>query len=70
MENEELLEENRKKQKKLWLEQTLTTELLQRIRGDKRVKMHLHELEQQVIDNKITPTQAVDNVMRAIFGDK
>ena len=70
MENEELLEENRKKQKKLWLEQTLTTELLQRIRSDKRVKMHLHELEQQVIDNKITPTQAVDNVMSAIFSDK
>ena len=70
MESEELLEENRKKQKKLWLEQTLASELMHRIRDNKKVKMNLPELEQQVIENKITPAQAVDDVMRTFFGDK
>ena len=68
--DESTFENNRKEQKKRWLEQTLAAELMQRIRDNKKVKMHLPELEQQVIDNKITPAQAVDDIMRTFFTDK
>ena len=65
-----LFEDNRTNQKKHWLEQTLTTEIVQRIKCDEEVKARLPDLEQQVIANKITPTQAVDEVMRAFFSNK
>lgn len=68
--DENTFEDNRKEQKKRWLEQTLATELMHRIRDDKQVKMQLPELEQQVLDNKITPAQAVDDIMRTFFTDK
>lgn len=70
LKGEDLFEENRNQQKKLWLEQILATELLQLIKTDKKVKARLTELEKQVITNKITPTQAVDEVMQTFFGDK
>lgn len=66
----ELFEENRTLQKRHWLEQTLSHELMQRIKDDTKIKDMLPELEQQVILNKITPTQAVDKVMHMFFGDK
>ena len=66
----DLFDNNRNQQKKQWLEQTLVTEMMQRIKGDEKVKMSLPELEQQVIANKITATQAVDEVMRAFFSNK
>ena len=65
-----LFEDNRTNQKKHWLEQTLTTEIVQRIKCDEEVKARLPDLEQQVIANKITPAQAVDEVMRAFFNNK
>jgi LAO/AO transport system kinase len=66
----DLFTENRNQQKRLWLEQTLATELLQHIKADEKVKSLLPELEQKVVTNKITPTQAVDAVMQEFFGDK
>ena len=65
-----LFEENRTNQKKHWLEQTLGNELMQRIKTDERVKARLPELEKQVVTNKITPMQAVDEVMQVFFSDK
>jgi LAO/AO transport system kinase len=70
LQNENTFKENRNQQKKRWLEQTLATEIMQRIKGDEKVKGRLPDLEQQVIANKITPAQAVDEVMRAFFSNK
>ncbi len=61
------LAENRQQQKKHWLTQTLSSELLLRIKENPQVKTLLPELEQQVIDNKLTPMQAADAVMRVFF---
>ena len=66
----DLLEENRNHQKKHWLEQTLGNELLLRIKADEKVKALFPQLEKKVVTNKITPTQAVDEVMQEFFGDK
>jgi len=63
-------EENRNLQKKHWLEETLGRELMQRIKDDTKIKAVLPELEQKVILNKITPTQAVEEVMQTFFRDK
>jgi LAO/AO transport system kinase len=63
-------EENRNLQKGHWLEQTLGRELMQRIKDDTKIKAVLPELEQKVILNKITPTQAVEEVIQTFFRDK
>ena len=70
MQDSRLFEDNRGQQKEHWLEQALGTELMLRIRADKKVKTLLPELEKEVAANKITPMQAVDEVMQAFFGDK
>jgi LAO/AO transport system kinase len=65
-----LLELNRNEQKKHWLEQTLGAELMRRIKADEKVKARLPELENQVVTNKITAMQAVDDVMNTFFNNK
>ena len=64
-----MFDDNRNNQKKHWLEQTLSNELMQRIKTNKKVKAQLPELEDQVISNKITPAQAVDKVMHTFFSE-
>ena len=70
LKDEDFLEDSRNNQKKLWLEQTLSSELMQRIRADDKVRARLIALEQQVITNMITPTQAVEEIMQSFFFDK
>jgi LAO/AO transport system kinase len=62
-----LLELNRNVQKKHWLEQTLGAELMRRIKADEKVKARLPELENQVVANKITAMQAVNEIMQTFF---
>lgn len=64
---EGLLDTNREEQTKYWLEQTLSTELLHRIKNDERVKSLYPELENKVRNNAITPMQAIDQLMGVIF---
>lgn len=65
--SEGLLDNNREEQTKYWLEQTLSTELLYRIKNDSRVKSLYPELEDKVRNNTITPMQAIDQLMGMIF---
>ena len=70
LQNEALFDDNRVLQKKQWLEQTLRSELIQRIKADDKVKLLLPDLEKQVVTDKITPMQAVDEVLQTFFSDK
>jgi GTPase len=69
MQEKGLLDKNRNSQKKHWLEQTLNNELRQRVKDDPRLNNLLAEVEKRVIANEITPSQAVEQVMQALFGD-
>jgi LAO/AO transport system kinase len=65
--SEGLLDANREEQTKYWLEQTLSKELLHRIKNDARVRSLYPELENKVRNNIITPMQAIDQLMKLIF---
>jgi len=50
-------------QKKLWLDQTLQAEFMQRLKENEHIKKLLPALEAKVMANEITPTQAIDQIM-------
>jgi GTPase len=62
-----LFAQARNLQKKHWLDQTLSEELKLRLSENQKVKDILPKLEQQILDNRITAMQAVDEVFKLFF---
>lgn len=61
---------SRKTQKKYWLDQALSTEILQHLKNDQNIKNLLPELEDKVLSNQISSIQAVEQIMKIFLQRK
>ena len=57
------LTEKRGAQRKVWMWRQITSELVDRLNTDDKVKQHVAELESKVFDGKMTSGQAADSVV-------
>ncbi|KAI9284342.1 ArgK protein [Umbelopsis sp. AD052] len=57
------LTEKRGAQRKVWMWRQITSELVDRLNSDDKVKQHVAELESKVFDGKMTSGQAADSVV-------
>lgn len=57
------LTEKRGAQRKVWMWRQITSELVDRLNSDDKVKQHVAELETKVFDGKMTSGQAADSVV-------
>lgn len=55
--------EKRGAQRKVWMWRQITSELVDRLNSDDKVKQHVAELESKVFDGKMTSGQAADSVV-------
>jgi GTPase len=69
MQDAGILKKNRNEQKKHWLEQILNDELRRRVKHDTKANKILADLEKQVIADKITPSQAAEKILQALFSN-
>ena len=63
----ELFEANRKRQKKHWFNEILGMEMMARLKADAKVKSELSDLETAVLNDRTTPYQASEEIIKKLF---